>query len=387
MKHFCASRSVVLLTLLVLLVTCGHSCPTDGDWSDFGDWSDCSAACGEGTQKRTRSCYNPAPANGGSNCVGDTEETKECNDQPCYSLTVMCDDETTVYVDGVEKYTDKLVQSVATLTVPSSTSVIAVKCHNRSGNYWIVAYMKDADGNNVMVSDKSWRCSGVKESGWEKPDFVEGDNWKQPIGLRGSGHIWSSGAKGDWTAYCRKILPTDGDWSDFGDWSDCSAACGEGTQRRTRSCYNPAPANGGSNCVGDTEETKECNDQPCYSLTVMCDDDTTVYVDGVEKYTDKLVQSVATLTVPSSTSVIAVKCHNRGGHYWIVAHMKDADGNNVMVSDKSWRCSGVMESGWEKPGFVEGDNWKQPISVSGTSYIWSSGAKGDWTAYCRKILN
>ena len=48
----------------------------DGAWSDFGA---CSKSCGGGTE--TRTCSNPAPANGGKNCVGDG--TKVCNTQGC----------------------------------------------------------------------------------------------------------------------------------------------------------------------------------------------------------------------------------------------------------------------------------------------------------------
>ena len=55
----------------------------DGGYSDFGDWSECSAECGGGTQTRSRTCTNPAPAHGGADCVGDSIETRVCNTQAC----------------------------------------------------------------------------------------------------------------------------------------------------------------------------------------------------------------------------------------------------------------------------------------------------------------
>lgn len=50
--------------------------PINGGWSA---WSACSATCGGGTQ--TRTCTNPAPANGGATCSGYSSQT--CNIQAC----------------------------------------------------------------------------------------------------------------------------------------------------------------------------------------------------------------------------------------------------------------------------------------------------------------
>ena len=50
--------------------------PVNGGW---GDWNSCSATCGGGNQ--TRSCNNPAPANGGAACSGSSSQS--CNAQVC----------------------------------------------------------------------------------------------------------------------------------------------------------------------------------------------------------------------------------------------------------------------------------------------------------------
>jgi hypothetical protein len=59
--------------------------PVNGGWID----GPCSATCGGGTQ--TRTCTNPAPANGGLNCqltngTYGTTETLSCNTQACPTL-------------------------------------------------------------------------------------------------------------------------------------------------------------------------------------------------------------------------------------------------------------------------------------------------------------
>ncbi|MFA5047421.1 MAG: right-handed parallel beta-helix repeat-containing protein [Patescibacteria group bacterium] len=60
------------------------------------------------------------------------------------------------------------------------------------------------------------------------------------------------------------IVPIDGGWSAWPTtWSTCSVACGGGTQSHTRTCDNPAPANGGAPCVGSDTESQPCNTQAC----------------------------------------------------------------------------------------------------------------------------
>lgn len=39
--------------------------------------------CGGGEQKRVRTCTNPEPQNGGSDCAGDTEESQGCGLESC----------------------------------------------------------------------------------------------------------------------------------------------------------------------------------------------------------------------------------------------------------------------------------------------------------------
>jgi hypothetical protein len=64
--------------------------PVDGGWSDWSVWSDCSvSACGQtGTQSRTRTCTNPAPQDGGADCVGSPVESQECSTPPCGDTTL-----------------------------------------------------------------------------------------------------------------------------------------------------------------------------------------------------------------------------------------------------------------------------------------------------------
>jgi len=203
---------------------------------------------------------------------------------------------------------------------------------------------------------------------------------------------------------CRDPV-TDGGWSDFGDWSECSATCGGGTQTRERSCNNPSPANGGADCVGEAEESRECNSDPCgeNSLKVACDNAKTVYVDGELKFSDEDWKTVASLDVPASAQVIAVKCRDDGGGYGIVGDLKDSTGNTITATDESWKCSAEEESGWEQPGF-DAEDWNPAKDMGDGNHlirleefaeidspnrksIWADGTDGNTVVYCRKELN
>lgn len=61
------------------------------------------------------------------------------------------------------------------------------------------------------------------------------------------------------TARCGNIPipPSDCQWNNWGEWTDCSVSCGSGTQARVRT-KGALATHGGVDCTGDTNMTKAC---------------------------------------------------------------------------------------------------------------------------------
>jgi hypothetical protein len=60
------------------------------------------------------------------------------------------------------------------------------------------------------------------------------------------------------------IFVVDGAWTDWEDWTQCTASCGEGaTRSRKRACANPKPMFGGRTCTGRNYEKRSCKLTAC----------------------------------------------------------------------------------------------------------------------------
>ncbi|CAH3136107.1 unnamed protein product [Pocillopora meandrina] len=176
------------------------SCPIDGGWGAWGEWSACSKTCGGATVTRVRKCDNPAPSNGGKPCEAkDAQETKtDCN-QPCEVGPL----------DG--HWSDW-----------SEWSPCAKSC-----------------GGSRVTRKRSCNNPSPQRGGEECP-----------------------GEPTETAFDCETPCPVPGKWGDWEEWSVCSATCGTGNKVRTRECNNPAPQYGGE-CPGNGQETEACEIRKC----------------------------------------------------------------------------------------------------------------------------
>ena len=231
-----------------------NPCPINGGWTVFTGWSGCTANCGGGQQTRTRSCTNPTPANGGTDCIGETEETWQCNLNPCP-------------INGG-------------WTVFTGWSGCSAKCGG--GNQTRTRFCTQptpANGGNECEgeAEESKKCNlnpcpinggWTVFTGWSGCSAKCGGGQQtrtrscnQPTPANGG--IECEGEAEESKKCNLNPCPINGGWTVFTGWSDCSSKCGGGQQTQTRSCTNPTPANGGTECEGEAEESKKCNLNPC----------------------------------------------------------------------------------------------------------------------------
>ncbi|KAM9846472.1 A disintegrin and metalloproteinase with thrombospondin motifs 2-like [Aulostomus maculatus] len=81
--------------------------------------------------------------------------------------------------------------------------------------------------------------------------------------------------------FCMNLTPNllrqDGSWGTWSSYGKCSRTCGGGVRFRTRRCDNPAPANGGRTCFGNTFEFQLCSQEECPPLTDFREDQCQVW--------------------------------------------------------------------------------------------------------------
>jgi len=225
-------------------------CPVDGGYSRWSEYGKCSASCGGGVMKRTRTCTNPEPSNGGQQCEGKAEETQACGMDPCP-------------VDGGFSQWSKYGQ--CTLTCGGGLRVRERSCTKPSPAHG----GKDCDGltqETESCNSQSCPVDGVWSSwgsyGACSKDCGYGIETRMRTCTNPAPQHNGKGCEGsakDTRACYKKACPVNGKWSAWSSYTSCSKSCKGGQKSRTRSCTNPAPAHNGRSCSGSTKEIVDCN--------------------------------------------------------------------------------------------------------------------------------
>jgi len=157
-------------------------------------------------------------------------------------------------------------------------------------------------GNNGAACTVPAGCAGTCNAGQCVVTAIEVCNGQDDNcnGQTDEGNLCPPNYSCNGQACVPACTPVNGGWT---DWSctACSATCGGGTQTCTRSCANPPPSCGGSDCSGPAVQVQSCNTQPCDGYLPV---GTTVYSTG---------EQVVTGLVPAGKTSIAFKLWGGGG--------------------------------------------------------------------------
>ena len=231
-----------------------HACPINGGWTNWTEWTNCSSVCGGGIENRTRTCTNPVPAHGGAYCEGNSSEAQTCN-----SLACPVDGGWTNWTDWAECSASCGRGNQArtrTCTKPAPAHGGA-QCEGISSETQICnSHACPIDGgwtNWTEWTNCSADCGGGNQTRTR--------NCANPAPAHGGVHCEGNSSE---TQVCNShACPIDGGWTNWTDWTNCSADCGGGNRTRTRTCTNPAPAHGGAQCEGNSSEIQNCNSHAC----------------------------------------------------------------------------------------------------------------------------
>ncbi|XP_067679122.1 A disintegrin and metalloproteinase with thrombospondin motifs adt-1-like isoform X3 [Haliotis asinina] len=226
----------------------GVMCKVNGVWSLWGEWGECSVTCESGIQQRTRACNHPPALHGGKDCVGEAVQTKPCTLDMCP-------------VDGV--WETWAAWSECSTSCGMGSQWRERTCH---GPFY---HGKECQGERRQTQECKIRECPVDGvwNGWE--------TWGDCSNICGGGMRsrtrtcegpFFQGApcpgEASHTEECNTFeCPVDGSWLPWHDWRDCSVTCGGGLQIRKRDCLKPKF--GGSNCEGESQQTRQCSTQEC----------------------------------------------------------------------------------------------------------------------------
>gem|GEM_PF-570343 len=157
----------------------------------------------------------------------------------------------TEYVNGNPEWIPGLAPKYIS-SVPSDPIDIGThKFHySRNGNDYEVISFLEQHGNDAACGDGGYSCQYYEKASGAFLVLVN-------PGASG----WRFASSDEVVTAPPSVV--NGGWSAWGSWGPCSVTCGGGTQTHTRTCTNPAPANGGTTCAGSASDSQSCNTESC----------------------------------------------------------------------------------------------------------------------------
>eukprot|EP00795_Rhopilema_esculentum_P001278 gene1278-15663_t len=258
----------------------------NGDWTLWSEWSRCTQSCGSsGTQKRERSCTNPAPWNGGDDCIGQSHEIEWCNTHLCSGKFLAnpnddcngaCASMGLTCVKDLEITSETKVSDFQQFVTPCS---VILQSWSLSANSSLTENTGTCAGKPMLLGCIAYgtetkrricNCYNKAEIGfgqWAPWSFCTascggGIQTSTRTCLLGEGQC---SGKAFFQKDCNENpCPVNGNWGQWTEFQKCNQTCGYGYRHRYRKCDSPAAAHGGRNCSGTSVDAEGgCNPQVC----------------------------------------------------------------------------------------------------------------------------
>ncbi|CAH3196925.1 unnamed protein product, partial [Porites evermanni] len=233
-------------------------CKIDGGYTEWSQWSLCENPCGGSVVNRSRTCANPSPTADGRTCSGDAFQTKLDCISPCPSKYVPALNHFSLWTRKLPKLAEGLNYTMICRRVckcepllrfnPLNLAKIQRKLYSRCTSFVV---------NGGFSLWSAWTtCSKTCGTGTQSRSRTCTSPSPIHNGLNCTGDYTQ--AKSCKLSSCPGAI--DGGFSKWSAWSACSEPkyCLQGVSRRTRTCTNPSPANGGDECAGLVVENKGC---------------------------------------------------------------------------------------------------------------------------------
>ncbi|KAK6759310.1 hypothetical protein RB195_021106 [Necator americanus] len=199
------------------------ACPV---WSDWGPWEGCSLTCGQGQERRSRKCQSSVF------CPGPANESRMCNLGECPQWTAWTS------------------WSTCTKSCDTGETVRTRECERGKS-------CEGASEERLLCNQHDCPSWGEWTAWTVCANKCDEDSYRirnRVCMYRGMAHAGCEGSAQDQSTCPTRACPT---WSDWEDWSECSATCGQGNQSRMRTCEN------GSGCPGSNREIRFCQLTSC----------------------------------------------------------------------------------------------------------------------------
>ena len=217
-------------------------CPVNGTWSDWSDWSDCPVTCGTGVQYRNRNCTNFTC---GGYCTGPETESQLCNTNCC---------------PGNGTWTGWSDWS----TCPVTCGTGIQSRHRNCTEFECGGYCNGPDSETQFCNTGCCPVNGnwTEWTEWTNCSVVCGGGTqnRSRVCLGHSCGGYCEGLNHESKSCNEECCPVNGTWADWADWSACTVTCGRGTQVRHRNCID---SECGGSCDGTDLDTRSCNTDCC----------------------------------------------------------------------------------------------------------------------------